>query len=225
MDSKVITKIKNTVSGSIQLLNASDEIVRILQPIGLTAHGIREGQANEGVCIMNAGGYQEAVLVTANITDYEIYPAASAPFAGDTEDLKALLAESFFFSVSGGGTANSILLSATGIFDLGTSFITPAALAASTNDYTEAGGDDVMVWRISASAPINLTGIAAPPAGTSPFRILRNVGANNITLQKQSVLSVAANRFDFPPATIALQGGGWRAMFYDQTSARWAVLF
>lgn len=224
MDSKVITKIKSTASSTIQLLNASDEIVRIIQPNGLTAHGIREGQANEGVCIINSGGNQEAVLVTSNITNYEAYPAASVPFAGTTEDLKALLAESFFFSVSG-GTSDSILLSATGIFDLGTSFITPAALAANTNDYTEAGGDDVMVWRISASAPINLTGVAAPPVGTSPLRILRNVGANTITLQKQSVLSVAANRFDFPPATIALQGGGWRWMFYDQTSARWAVLF
>ena len=161
----------------------------------------------------------------ADILSTQVEPAAAVATT-TIAAFTTLLDSSFFFSVSGGsGTADSILLAATGIFDLGTSFITPAALTASTNDYTVAGGDDVMVWRVSSTGAVNLTGMAAPPAGTSPLRILRNVGANNITFQKQSVLSVAANRFDFPPATIALQGGGWRMMFYDQTSQRWAVLF
>jgi len=154
----------------------------------------------------------------SDVVSTQVLPAAAVDYTDDNT-LLAILQTDFFFDVSGGGgTADSILLAATGIFDLGTSFITPAALTVSTNDYTEAGGDDVMVWRISATGAVNLTGVAAPPAGTSPLRILRNVGANTITLQKQSVLSVAANRFDFPPATIALQGGGWRWMFYDQAS-------
>jgi len=160
----------------------------------------------------------------ADVNSTQVEPAA-AQTVTTVNAFMTLLDSSFFFSVSGGGTSSSILLSATGIFDLGTSFITPAALVANTNDYTVAGGDDVMVWRISATGAVNLTGIAAPPAGTSPLRILRNVGANTITLQKQSVLSIADNRFDFPPATISLQGSGWRPMFYDQTSMRWAFLF
>jgi hypothetical protein len=62
------------------------------------------------------------------------------------------------------------------------SFITPAALAANTNDYAPANLATSSRLRISASAGINLTGIVAP-ATDGRILILSNVGGSTITLK------------------------------------------
>ena len=99
--------------------------------------------------------------------------------------------------------------------------VSPTALSASTNNWSIGTGD---VFRVSASAAYDLTGITA---GTSGLAILLiNVGSYAITLKHQSASSTAANRFTTPWAgdCILAASGGNAVLVYDSTTATWRVL-
>ena len=104
--------------------------------------------------------------------------------------------------------------------------ISPAALAASQNDYNPAGLDDeTMVIRQDASANVNVTGLTAPSAGV--FKVLRFINistTNTITLTDQDAASGAANRFDISGGNLTLQTGAAATLFYDDTSNFWRVV-
>lgn len=108
-------------------------------------------------------------------------------------------------------------------FGTGLGVITPAALAANTSDYAPAGFANAQVVRISASAAVNLTGLAGGAAGR--WVILRNVGANAITLTNQDVTSAAANRFSLPgAASLVLGVQSSVELWYDTTTGNWASI-
>lgn len=99
--------------------------------------------------------------------------------------------------------------------------ITPTALAADQNNYNPTGLAAAGTIRLSSSAAVNITGLAA--GLHAQLKILHNVGAFNITLKKSSASSTAANQFDLiadyvlaPSAIVAVQ--------YDLTSAKWRVV-
>lgn len=94
---------------------------------------------------------------------------------------------------------------------------TPTTLASSTNDYAIGIGT---YFRLAASAPVNVTGIAGGVDGRQ--MIINNVGANNIVFTNEDVLSVAANRITTSTAgnlTIAPKGS--ITLMYDITNSRW----
>ncbi len=101
-----------------------------------------------------------------------------------------------------------------------TATITPAALAANTNDYNPAGLATTATVRASATAPVQLTGLAAQGSGRQVA--LRNVGAQAITLVNASASSVAANRFAFSRDLVLAPGDGVE-LAYDATLARWVA--
>jgi hypothetical protein len=101
--------------------------------------------------------------------------------------------------------------------------ITPAALAADTNNYNPTGLDTAGILRISASTEVNLSGLAAQAAGRLIF--IHNVGANRINIPNQSGLSDAENRFALPGgATVPLEHSAIALVQYDGTAARWRVV-
>lgn len=97
--------------------------------------------------------------------------------------------------------------------------ISPAVLAANTDDWAPVGFATASTIRASSSAAINLTGIAAGTDGR--LLMLHNVGTFAITL-KDDATSTAANRFQMngdyplnPDASVLLE--------YDSTSSRWRI--
>jgi hypothetical protein len=94
--------------------------------------------------------------------------------------------------------------------------VTPATRAASANDYAPGNGD---IYRLSASAAINLTGWLAWTDGT--LKMIVNVGSFAITLKHQSTSSSANNRFITPwSGDFVLSPGGSATLYWDATDSR-----
>lgn len=119
-----------------------------------------------------------------------------------------------FTSVTTGALTVSGATSLTGV-------ISPTILASNQNDWTPTGISSATILRISASAPVNITGLVAQAGGR--VISLQNIGAFPITLTDSDPLSVSANRFTLGQAeTIAPSQG--LLIRYDQTSATWRQL-
>lgn len=97
--------------------------------------------------------------------------------------------------------------------------VTPAAIAGNTNDYAIGSAT---FFRISATAPFNITGFVAGTNGQ--MMLLVNVGANAITLTNQDAASAAANRIlTGTGASIVMAQDDTVALIYDTTSTVWRV--
>lgn len=100
--------------------------------------------------------------------------------------------------------------------------ISPTALGANTNNYNPAGLANTGILRISATTPVNLTGIAAGVEGDELDVI--NVGSNTITLTHEDASSTAANRFLLAAsASIALTQHAVVRLRYS-SDARWRCM-
>ncbi len=97
----------------------------------------------------------------------------------------------------------------------------PAQLTADQNDYAIGTGD---IFRVSASAARNITGVVAGTSGQAV--LLVNVGTFAITLKHQSTSSAAANRLVVPWAGdyVMSASGGAALLVYDATDSRWRVV-
>jgi hypothetical protein len=97
----------------------------------------------------------------------------------------------------------------------------PAQLTADQNDYAIGTGD---IFRVSASAARNITGIAAGVDGQAI--LLVNTGSFAITLKHESTSSTAANRFTVPWAGdyVMSANGGAALLVYFTASSRWRVV-
>lgn len=111
----------------------------------------------------------------------------------------------------------------TGRFDLSyafglAGFANSASLGASQNNYDIADAGAAAVHRLTASTPINITGIVGGVAGRVISLI--NIGTNTITLTNEDANSTAANRFALG-ANLAITGSNAVTLWYDGTSSRW----
>lgn len=97
--------------------------------------------------------------------------------------------------------------------------ISPAALAANTNDWAPVGFSTASTIRMSSSIAINLTGIAAGVDGR--LICLHNVGAFAITL-KNAATSTAANQFQLS-GDYVLNANSSTVLEYDSTSSKWRL--
>jgi len=101
------------------------------------------------------------------------------------------------------------------------STITPTALAINTNDYNPSNAQQASLWRLSASAPINLTGIIAPLFNGITLTLV-NVGASTITVTNQDAASLAANRIiTGTGGSVSVAADGSMTLAYDLTTTRW----
>lgn len=101
--------------------------------------------------------------------------------------------------------------------------ISPAALAANTDDWAPDDLADADVIRASTDASRNLTGIVAPESGFQAL-LLYNVGTFDLVLQHDAT-STAANRFYCPgSADLTLRPDAAVLLIYDLTSSRWRVI-
>jgi hypothetical protein len=102
--------------------------------------------------------------------------------------------------------------------DVNSSIISPAAFAATQNNYNPAGLADAVVLRLTSTGAQSITGIVAP--ATTKTIIIFNIGAANIALTNASASSTAANRFEFGGNKLLNPNEGI-TLWYDITTARW----
>jgi len=101
--------------------------------------------------------------------------------------------------------------------------ISPGALGGDQDDYEPTDFLTTGYVRLSASAPVNITGLGRDAAAHVKF--LSNVGANAITLKHESGSSTANKRFNLANATdFVLATGATVILLYDGTSDRWRMV-
>jgi hypothetical protein len=96
--------------------------------------------------------------------------------------------------------------------------LTPAQITANQNDYAPAGHADAFMFRLSADASRNITGLQGGTDGR--IVVLTNVGTQNITLTDDDVLSTAANRFRLE-STLTIRPDQAISLIYDAVLSRW----
>lgn len=97
--------------------------------------------------------------------------------------------------------------------------LSPTALSANADNYNPGTARHL---RISATTPVNLTGIVAGQDGQELF--IWNVGATNtITIVHQATSTAANQFFTTTGANLALAAGKCAIAMYDGTTARWRV--
>lgn len=99
-----------------------------------------------------------------------------------------------------------------------TGVISPAQIAANTNDYAPTSFSTAYLVRLQSDAARNITGLAGGAAGRDI--LLSNIGTFNITLTAQDTSSSAGNRFLFP-SPIVLRPKCAISLDYDATSSGW----
>ncbi len=105
-------------------------------------------------------------------------------------------------------------------FSLG-SVTSPGSLGADQNNYAP-GIANSNVLRLTASTPINITGLAG--MANNQVLLLINIGASQINLVNESGSSTAANRFNFSGASRVLLQNQAVFLWYDGASSRVRVL-
>lgn len=98
-----------------------------------------------------------------------------------------------------------------------TSLLSPAQIAANTNNYNPTGLSTARVLRLTTDASRNLTGIVAQVNGR--VLTLSNLGSFNLVLKHQDAGSTAANRFICPGAAdFTLNAFDCVDIWYDSAS-------
>lgn len=102
----------------------------------------------------------------------------------------------------------------------------PSAYSANQNDLVLLSGGfaDHTFFRLSATTPIDITGIVPDATNTGgKVIILVNNSANAITLKNSSASSAAANRFLFT-ADYVMQQDYTVTLLYDISSSKWRMI-
>ena len=95
----------------------------------------------------------------------------------------------------------------------------PAALAANTNDWDPMVKGATGTVRVSATTPIQITGLVGAAQGAR--RVLTNIGSFDILLKNENASSTGANRFAFPFGSFILGAFKSIEFNYDVASQRW----
>lgn len=96
--------------------------------------------------------------------------------------------------------------------------LSPAQITADQNDYDPTGLSGAAVLRLDTDASRTITGLAGGSDGR--VVVIQNVGANDLTLADEDVLSLAANRFALV-RPVLLVADDVAVLQYDGTSSRW----
>lgn len=136
-----------------------------------------------------------------------LYAGQTAILESDIYDVRAFL-------------SSTTTASPSGAFAL-TGVITPTTLAASVNNYNPTGLSTASTIRLSASAAVNITGLQGGTSGR--ILLVHNVGSFTITLENESALSNAANRFALIADNVELVFNSFSIAQYDGVDSRWRI--
>lgn len=208
------TGITNPSSGVI----AASSRFEVPDNVGFDAVGLSSGNAGirmtTGQIIFTTGGarygqfYQYVGHSVKSDLQYTWSSGSDVYLNGQDTGLARAAAK--VIKLTDGSTGNATLSSVP---------LSPTALSANTDNYNPGTTRHL---RISATTPVNLTGIVAGVDGQELF--IWNVGATNtITITHQTVSTAANQFFTTTGANIALAAGKCAIAMYDGTTARWRV--
>lgn len=101
--------------------------------------------------------------------------------------------------------------------------VTPPQITANQNNYNPTGWLTSLFIRLSTDASRNVTGLGRD--GSALFRMVRNVGAQNVVFTHEDAASTANQRINCPGGvnfTLTPSSGIW--MIYDATIDRWTII-
>lgn len=103
--------------------------------------------------------------------------------------------------------------------------ISPSSFGSSQNDYNPTGFNNAFMVRLTPTASINITGMAATTNSKYGFKIIKNTNSTaTITFVHNSGSSSAANRFsNFDGLDFKLGPLETCIVYYDATLQRWTV--
>jgi len=96
--------------------------------------------------------------------------------------------------------------------------LTPAELTANVSDYAPAGHATAFLFRLTADAARNVTGLAG--GAKNRMALIVNPNANAIVLKNEDASSAAANRFAVA-GDVELKQNETLLIAWDETSSRW----
>ena len=102
-----------------------------------------------------------------------------------------------------------------------TGIISPAQIAANTDDYNPTGLATARILRLTTDASRNLTGIVAPNPIMSQVLTICNVGSFDLVLAHNSTSTLTNRLFLAGSANLTLTPHKSITMFYDTVTARW----
>jgi hypothetical protein len=149
---------------------------------------------------------------------------ASKGFSGVSAGLINLVSSGTVHVQYGFGVVTVIATTGSQSFAL-TGDISPAALAATANDWNPTGNTGSAVIRVDTTAARNITGLVGGSDGR--IVLMLNVSAFVVSLLAENVGSTAANRFAISATGVLakdIPAGGCALLVYDATSSRWRVL-
>jgi hypothetical protein len=153
-----------------------------------------------------------------NYSSLSAFPVAGNPHllyqADDTGELYTWTGSTY--SLMKAGLANTLTLDKT---------IGPIVTAVDINDLTHPDLHQGNRLAVEPTANnVDITGITAPPAGVNQMLFITNEsGTYKLTLQNNSGLSLAANRFNFK-ANISLEEYLGVILFYDHGISKWRCI-
>lgn len=180
---------------------------------------LRESGSTLGFGTVATGGIANAAVTYAKIQNVAATSVlANATGSSATVQEVQANADITVFQRLGGTLQWANLTAVNGDWRWGAS-LSPASIGANQNNYAPSGIADNTIIRLTASTPVNITGIDATQAA-GQFLAIFNIGANTITFTDEDASSTAANRFALGE-NLAVAGDQGILFFYDNTSSRW----
>jgi hypothetical protein len=168
---------------------------------------------NAGTVVQSSFQTNTAVSLLLNVGTTNAYDFRVASFTPAAASVASLGAAALPWTKTWGGTYVGRV-------------VTPAALAASQNNYNPAGLATAYVLALSATGPINITGLDATGFEDGRPLVIANIGAPLITLTHEDAASTGTNRFFFYDGANRVMGNGRSCMFHRNPSLnnRWVLV-
>lgn len=170
--------------------------------------------------------FSGALTLTYNATTMILPSAANITTAAGDSGLAVYLGSGnwqvLVFQRANGAALSSSLIFTGALFV--NSQLTPSTLSTNQNNYSPTGLATANVLRLTASAAVNITGLAAPATNGQRLTLqnANNAGGFTITLTANDANSSAANRFIFPHP-IGLQPLQSITVVYDSGTGGWRL--
>jgi hypothetical protein len=183
------------------------------------------GKGNDGSLHTSQYRIFDSLYTNSGFSYMMIQGNSAVDGTGSWEDIAQFTADGTTFGFAKGLRLPHASLYAGGFstFDDGVQFssdFTPANITTDQNDYAPSNNQNAFYWRLTATTPVNITGITPGAASDGRTIVIHNVGSNNITLKNQNVSSTSTNRF-LLGADVTIAADQSITLIYDQVSSRW----
>lgn len=174
--------------------------------------------ANPSITVLISG-----TATAASIFSTGVFTVLANPFTGAVDGTYQFYAGNgrYDITVAKAGFAFTAAETTDVLLYDGISRIGPPALAVTTNNYVPPQAYQALLWYLSATAAVTLTGIGAPVFDGYQIQLIVT-GAFTITVTNEDAASLAGNRIiTGTGASIVLPPDSSMTLLYDAGTTRW----